>query len=112
MESTVIREHRQKRGTWVTERHVTDDGTAYVREYFAGEKTDRKAVLSANAAAVTVDHAAILARRAEAADVEARRKAAVQKLDVQDLADVLGISREDAEREKSKAETVREVSRG
>ena len=108
MNSTIIHQHRQRHGTWVTEEHVTDDGTVIHRTYFAAPETDTRAVLAVNAAAVAREHAARLVQAAEDAATEQRRVAAIRRLDVQDVADILGISREEAEERKR----VKEVGRG
>jgi len=112
MPSEVLATHSQKHGSWVTERHTLDDGHVEERVYFADSKTDIQKMLKINAISVENQRAAQLAREAEQADMEAKRDEALKRLDVDDVADLLMVSREEASREKDWGQDSTEVSRG
>jgi len=101
-------------GRDIRERHEWDDGTVSEVYYRAGDKHDAKAAMLARVAVLESQRVEREAREAEDAALEAKRLAALKRLPVADIADVLMVPETEAQKMKADADraTVREVSRG
>ena len=99
-------------GRDVRERHEWDDGTVSDVYYRCADKHDAKAAMLARVAVLEAERTARDVREAEDAALEAKRLAALKRLPVTDIADVLRVSEAEATDMKNKADRVREVSHG
>ncbi len=110
--SIIIAEHVQRDGRRdITERHVTDTGETIDVHYRAEAKADVERTMRDRVAVIEAQLAERAARAVEQAALESKRDEVLKRLPVDDVADVLMVSEDEASRLKDRADT-REVSRG
>jgi hypothetical protein len=113
IKSTILEDLAQAPGFGrdIRERHEWDDGTVTEIAYRCHDKADAKKAMLTRVSILEAQRAAKEAADAEQAALEAKRLAVIKKLSVEDVADVLMVSVDDASREKQRADVL-EVSRG
>jgi len=101
-------------GRDITERHEWDDGTVSEVYYRCADKVDARKLMALRVPSLEQQRASQEAAQVEQEAMEAKRLAALKRLPVTDIADVLRVSEAEAQRMKTDADraTVREVARG
>jgi hypothetical protein len=113
IKSYIVEDLAQAKGCGrdVRERHEWDDGNVTEITYRCHDKADAKKAMLTRVSILEAQRAAQEAAAVEQAALEAKRLAVIKKLSVEDVADVLMVSVDDASREKQRADVL-EVSRG